>query len=117
MCQFVFRGAETFEGFNNRRERPCGGDNQWIYNTPNAVAWYELQVWVGVAPVGQGERHGLYDISPVMQDSRRTTRLVKRRCTKLQLYHGHTYNPVAGTLEQTTTLGHTSEWPIYDLDD
>ena len=76
MCQFVFRGAETVAGFRTRKVRPYGGDYQWIYDTPNSVAWYELQVWVGVAPTQQGERHGLYDISPVMQDSRRTTRLI-----------------------------------------
>ena len=99
MCQFVFRGAETVTGLRTRKTRTYGNDMQLIYERPGSVAWYELQVWIGVAPVDAGDRHGLYDVSPVWQDSRRTTRLVKRQCTKLQLGTGCAYSPVVGTLD------------------
>ena len=75
-----------------------------------------MQVWVGVAPPDQGERSGLYEVSPIRDSSRRATRLVKRLNTKLQLDAGSLYDPQIHTLEKTTSREHTVVVSVWEWD-
>ena len=114
VCQFVFRGMETTKGYSARRDRTYGEETQWIYRDAEDVLWYEMQVWVGVAPQNRGERSGLYEVSPIRDASRRATRLVKRTNTKLQLVADSEYDPQVHTLEQTTSMEHTVMGSVWD---